>query len=146
LELKSFDEKIDVFIGWLQKFVLVNFLLPRLPYNLFRADIFSFGVLMIEFIYQNDDHRVTPLLIEKLTQNPFHSLILSCLQNNPSDRKSLKELLQITERKSENRRKRKVIFQSIQQTKTKNQSAREENTNSDDKKNNCYRKRDRRKR
>ena len=62
-----------------------------IPYNPFKADIFSFGILLCEIVGNSARFYDTNTL-HKLEDNEFEKVILDCLKENPNERPTIQQL------------------------------------------------------
>lgn len=63
------------------------------PYDPFKADIFSFGILLCEIV-ANTAKLYRSETLHKLKDHKFEKVILDCLKNNPDERPNTEQLLQ----------------------------------------------------
>lgn len=63
------------------------------PYNPFKADIFSLGILLCEIVANTPRLYCTQTLY-KLKNHKLEAIILNCLKDNPNERPDTKDLLQ----------------------------------------------------
>ena len=62
-----------------------------IPYNPFKADIFSFGILLCEIVVNSAGFYNTDTL-RKLKDHEFEKVILDCLKENPNERPTIQQL------------------------------------------------------
>lgn len=66
---------------------------PAANYDPFKADIYSFGVLLCEIASKNSRFDVTTDM-DRIKGSPFEKIINKCLEKDPDARPSFNKLLQ----------------------------------------------------
>lgn len=64
----------------------------KLSYDPFKADIFSFGILLCEIV-ANNYKLYNDKKLDKLNKNRFGKIILECLKEDPNERPRIDDLI-----------------------------------------------------